>query len=244
MSRFGLDYTTGPSIAAMKAHDPPVTFVCRYVSTPGNPKNITRAEADQLRKNGIDVVIVFETTADRAKSGLAGGKYDAVQALAQANGAGAPPNSAIYFAVDFDATEAQQDAINAYLRGAASVLGHDHVGVYGGYYVVKRALDAGVCKYAWQTYAWSGGQWEPRAHLQQYLNAQHVGSASVDFNRAVKRDFGQWRRRPARYWLVVTKDRAGHVVRTDKTRHPAAWAAKHWRRFRRYASVSFKRRSG
>jgi hypothetical protein len=193
MPVFGIDYAAGdPQPARLKAAG--VHFVCRYVSTRGNPKNLRAAEAKKLRDAGIDVVVVFETTAARALAGRDAGVLDAKSALAQAKDCMPGESSPIYFAVDFDATPGNQAAINAYLRGAAAFLGKDQVGIYGGYYPVKRALDAGVCKYAWQTYAWSGGQWDPRAHIRQYRNGEVLAGMSVDFDRAMVADFGQWRR--------------------------------------------------
>ena len=167
-------------------------FVCRYVSTVGNTKNITKAEAKSLQKAGIDIVIVFETTAKRALSGYAAGQYDAATAQAQAMAAGGPKNGVVYFGVDFDATPLERVVVRRYLDGAAHVLGKNRVGVYGSYYVVKDALDHGTCKYAWQTYAWSGGQRDPRAHLYQYHNGAVINGVSCDLDRAYKPDFGQW----------------------------------------------------
>jgi len=187
---FGLDYVRGPSMAALKSAG--VKFVCRYLSTPGNPKNLRQTEATLLRSYGIQIVTVFETTANRALSGRAAGIADARAAQAQLVGLGAPVNAPVYFAVDFDATPAQQAAINAYLDGAASVLGREHVGVYGSFYVVERCRSAGVCKFFWQTYAWSGGQVSAHAHILQYQNGQRVGGASVDFDKAFDLNFGQW----------------------------------------------------
>jgi len=189
---FGVDYAYGtPDPAKLKKAG--VQFVCRYLSTPGNSKNLTRAEAAMLKAAGIKIVVVFEKTATRALSGRNAGADDARSALSQAVLAGMPHGSPIYFAVDFDASPAAQTQINAYLTGAGSVLGKSCVGVYGGYYVCKRALDAGVVNYAWQTYAWSGGQWDSRAHIRQFKNAQHLAGLSVDFDEAMKADFGQWR---------------------------------------------------
>lgn len=190
---FGVDYAWGYKAgvpAELKAAG--VKFVCRYLSTPGNTKNITREERFALSRAGLQIVTVFETTAGRALSSRAGGIADARSAQTQLTGLAAPVGAPVYFAVDFDATPEQQTAINAYLIGAASVLGKNRVGIYGGYYPVKRALDAGVCRYAWQTYAWSGGQWDPRAHLQQYRNGMRLAGMSVDYNRATRTNFGQW----------------------------------------------------
>jgi Rv2525c-like, glycoside hydrolase-like domain len=192
---FGVDYAWGrPKMRTLK--NAGARFVCRYVSTPGNTKNIDRAEADQLRAADIAIVIVFETLAARALKGRAAGGFDAENALAQVKAAGGPGDSVIYFAVDFDATPQQQAAINAYLGGASSLLGKDHVGIYGGYWVVKRALDGGVCGWAWQTRAWSGGHWDPRAQLRQFPDGHpmtlHLDGVSCDTDLAMVANFGQW----------------------------------------------------
>lgn len=190
----GADYSAGhPTPAQLKAAG--IGFVCRYLSTPGNPKNLTRTEATGLRAAGILIVTVFETIAKRALFGHGAGKADAVSALAQGMTCGMPKGSPIYFAVDFDATPQQQAAINAYLRGAGEVLGPELVGVYGGYYVVGRALDAKAAHYAWQTVAWSGGQWQRRAHIRQ-IGGGHIGGIAVDFDYSYAEDFGQWHTKP------------------------------------------------
>ncbi|TDD69376.1 DUF1906 domain-containing protein [Actinomadura darangshiensis] len=191
MTIFGIDYAwSHPSVSAMRSAG--VKFVCRYLSHDAS-KNLDRAEADRLSDAGIWMVVVWETTAKRALSGKAGGADDAREAARQAKACGMPEDRPIYFAVDWDATPGQQDDINAYLDGAASVIGRDRVGLYGGYYPVKRALDAGKARWAWQTYAWSGGQWVGRAQIQQYRNGVQVGGADCDYDRAMEADYGQWR---------------------------------------------------
>ena len=188
---WGLDYAwSRPSTGALTSGG--VDFVCRYLSHDPS-KNLSRDEAEALTRAGIWVVVVWETTANRALSGQAGGWADAIAAAAQAKACGMPPGRPIYFAADWDATEGQQAAINAYLDGAASVTGRGRVGLYGGYYPVKRALDAGRARWAWQTYAWSGGRWDSRAHIQQYRNGVNFAGADVDYNRAMTSDYGQWR---------------------------------------------------
>lgn len=169
-----------------------VEFVCRYLSN-DSKKDLSPAEAQAASKAGISCVVVWESVADRALSGFDGGKADAQKALAKAKECGMPADRPIYFAVDFDATSGQQRTIDAYLSGAASVIGKSRVGVYGGYYVVRRCLDYGTAVWAWQTYAWSGGNWDSRAHIQQYRNGVKFDGADVDYNRSTKADFGQWK---------------------------------------------------
>src|SRR5436305_1765482 len=99
-----------------------------------------------------------------------------------------------YFSVDFDATPAQQTPINAYFDGVVSVIGLARTGAYGGYYVIKRLFDGGKIKWGWQTYAWSGGQWDSRAQLRQVQNGiTAAGDANCcDKDEAVANDYGQW----------------------------------------------------
>jgi hypothetical protein len=189
---FGVDYSVGfPGATGLK--NAGVKFICRYLSPFGNSKNISASEAKAALSAGIAVVLVWETTADRMLSGSAAGASDARAASAMASSlgmAGIP----LYFACDFDSTAGQQTAINAYLDGVASAIGRSRTGIYGGYWPVKRALDAGKAAYAWQTYAWSGGNWDSRAHIQQYQNGVRVAGIDVDLDRSMKTDFGQWPR--------------------------------------------------
>jgi hypothetical protein len=107
----------------------------------------------------------------------------------------------VYFSADWDATSGEQAAIDAYLKGAASVLGAGRVGVYGSFDVINRCKRNGTARWFWQTYAWSGGRLSGAAHLYQYHNGQHINGA-VDLTRALVPEFGQWhagaRRQPRR----------------------------------------------
>lgn len=219
-------------------------FVCRYVSTIGNPKNLTAAEARRLKAAGLDVVVVFETTADRALAGRPAGVADAKAALAQAVACGMPSGRPIFFAVDFDVSSGQKARVISYIAGAASVLGKHGTGVYGGLGAVKAVLDAAVCSFAWQTYAWSGGVWDRRAQLQQYENGQTLAGLSVDFDRAVSIDYGQWGVPPARrkiigYTLSVI-DAQGRRVDIN-TRTPTLWLARHPRAKKRGRIIQTRR---
>ena len=189
----GIDYSFGSGLTAAQITGAGKHFVCRYLSTQPNPKNINKAEFDNLVHAGLTVVLVWETTANRILSGHAGGVADAREADKQARALGAA-GIPVYFACDFDSTEGQQAAINAYLDGAASVIGHARVGLYGGYWPVSRAFSAHKITFGWQTYAWSGGNWDKRAQIQQYRNAVKLGPAEVDLNRSTASDIGGWPR--------------------------------------------------
>ena len=182
----GLDYVGAIPTATLKAGG--VSFVCRYLREVGS------TEIRSLHVGGIDVILIHEYSGTTPRGGFNNGLADARLALSQANALGAPSSAVIYFAADFDATVAEQPAINAYLRGCASIVGIDRVGLYGGYWPVKRALDAGVLKWGWQTYAWSGGNFDKRCVLYQYSNAHTFAGHGVDYDKffPVNGFYGQW----------------------------------------------------
>lgn len=194
MSTFGIDYAwSKPSVAAMTSAG--VKFIARYLSNDPS-KNLTRAEATAANAADIWCVVVWETTAARALAGRQAGRDDALTAAYQARALGMPDDRPIYFAVDFDAKPNNYPAIKEYFIGAASAegtLGKDRIGMYAGYGPIKWAFDTGLITWGWQTYAWSGGLWEKRAHIQQYQNGVTLGGKNVDYDRAMYDDYGQWK---------------------------------------------------
>ena len=190
MMLLGVDYSAGvPSVASLKAAG--VAYVCRYISPGTRRKDLTRAEADTMRAAGIGVVTVYEDTVGDARAGRDGGRANAAFARDELARLGAPPGAPCYFAVDYDA-RGELDTALAYIRGAADVLGRARTGVYGSFYVVSACLDTGVCRFGWQTLAWSDRQWDPRAHLQQHLGQTTIGGVLCDRDYATQPDYGQW----------------------------------------------------
>jgi glycoside hydrolase-like protein len=188
---FGIDYAwSKPAVDDLLAAK--VKFVCRYLSHDTTGKNLSPQEAKKLINAGISIVVVWESSKNRALKGYGAGVSDAKDARTQALSCGLPDDRPIYFAVDFDAPEGQQVLIDSYLRGVASVIGLRRTGLYAGYYVIKRAFNHNVIKWGWQTSAWSGGNWDSRAHIRQYENDKKLGGVGVDYNKAVKYDYGQW----------------------------------------------------
>ncbi len=188
----GVDYSWArPGGAAIKSAG--FDFAVRYVPYRGDAgKGLTKDELADLHANGVGVALVFESTANRALEGRPSGSADAIVVMDALSRLGWPDRPPVYFAVDFDATPEQQMPIDDYLRGAADVLGLSRVGVYGGYWVVKRCWENGTAKWLWQTYAWSGGNVHPEVHIYQYQNGQKLNGGDVDYNEARKNDFGQW----------------------------------------------------
>jgi Domain of unknown function (DUF1906) len=137
--------------------------------------------------------------------GAAQGKADGELAAQQLHELGAPPGMTVYFAVDFDIPDyapnskdprAKLGPAAAYFEAIQALKPAYQVGVYGGYYAVSRLMDAGLASMAWQTVAWSGGQWDLRAVIRQELGAPLAG-ADLDQARIHTvhgPDFGQWPR--------------------------------------------------
>ncbi len=192
----GLDYAGGhPSGASIAAAG--FQFVVRYLSDGGSDlpyKRLTLDEANDLQTHDVDIVSNWETTADMMLAGRDQGVYHAQLALAQHFACGGPGFRPIYFSADFNATPEQQMQIDEYLRGVASVIGLEWTGIYGGYRVVKRALDNGTATWAWQTQAWSGGNQDPRINILQDNDAGYVyvDGTECDLNESLTADYGQW----------------------------------------------------
>lgn len=184
MSKVGDLSWSRPGGATLKANG--FSGIMRYFSY-DNGKNLSHDELVDYLNNGLDVGVVFESTSTRGLTGAAGGSADGAEAVRQAQAVGY--TGKIYAAFDFDATEAQQAAINAYQQAFNDATGGRSRAGYGGYYVIKRLFDAGLIDYGWQTLAWSGGQIDPRAQL--YQDGGTVLGGQVDTNDVRKADFGQ-----------------------------------------------------
>lgn len=185
----GYDYSARAiSPAALKAAGCAVAL--RYVSTVGNPKNITKTEYAQLVAAGIQVGLVFETSASWMLGGYSAGVAAAHSARAQATAAGYPVDHPIWYAADFDTSTHAGDVATVVdcLRGCAAAEGsHGLVRVYGDFAVVEAAAAAGYVQ-GWQTVAWSGGKRSAHATVFQTGQTATCGGVQVDINQ-ISNDF-------------------------------------------------------
>lgn len=187
----GVDYTGGIDVAHLAAAGK--VFACRYGGPGGDWKHLTPAEAQALSAAGIAIVANAEGSADGLLGGWSAGVSWASLAEEHFARCGMPPGRPIYFSVDFDVQSGQWAAVAAALRGAAEVLGGVHrVGVYGGRRAMEWARRDGVAAWFWQTLAWSGGAWVPGNHIEQYRNNVPLAGGTVDLDRALVADYGQW----------------------------------------------------
>lgn len=196
MTRLGVDYSMSrPGVAALRAAG--YTFACRYLAAGSSrtaAKALTRAEADELRAGGIDIVSNWEIAPGAALNGRAQGVSDAQRAAAAHAACGGPPDRPIYFSVDIDTVPANYPAIDAYFAGIISVLGLARTGVYGEYDLVAHCAAVHEVRWVWQTYAWSGRptKWFAGANIRQVRNGITVNGADCDKDEAMTADFGQW----------------------------------------------------
>ena len=156
---------------------------------------LTLAEAEALSAAGLYVVAVFENGPDhpgyfsRAKGvsdGTAAFRYAADQI-------GQPFSSPIYFAVDYDASDADAGgAVADYFAGLAEAFAAESdtgetypLGVYGSGLVCSRLLGSGAVTYTWlaQAGGWSGFQTFTAWNLKQG-RTQTVLGLSVDLDES------------------------------------------------------------
>lgn len=187
------------------------SFVCRYL------KNLTTVEREALHAAGLAIVLIFESTADRAMGGAPSGATDGARALNQAKALGAPEGAAIYATADFDPTPAQEDDVLAYfagfrtqIRGLTATSGDLNtfsgfaLGIYASGAICQLALDQSVADYAWlagglrmrgsQAFHDTG-----RAAIEQDVGDKRgldLG-IGIDSDIALVEDYGSWQQPPA-----------------------------------------------
>ena len=179
----GVDFAwQKPTVAQMRNMG--ATWAAGYFSNDPT-KNWTKSLVSEFLAAGIGVVSVWETTTTRATEGYQAGVDDAHKAESERVSVGLDNKTVIHFAVDEDT---DWSSVVSYFAGAASVIGKDRVGVYGGIRIINGAAAAGY-KFLWQALAWSAGQWSPHATIRQEGGTVFGGSADVDYSETT--DFGQ-----------------------------------------------------
>jgi hypothetical protein len=171
------------------------SFVVRYL-TGGTPKSLSHAEAHALRAAGLHVVSNYEeSTSDLTTGGFAHGVALARRADAAHRASGGPSNAPIYFSADSSPegwSHAEWHSFHQNLRGIASVIGAKRVGLYGGTLALKTARSHRLARWYWQSLAWRNGEWLRWGHLQQHHIDAPLGGGTVDKNRALAGNYGQW----------------------------------------------------
>ncbi|HEV2189538.1 MAG TPA: DUF1906 domain-containing protein [Stellaceae bacterium] len=196
----GFDTTEncGSQAAAIKTAG--YDFVARYLSQ-SSWKRIGANEANQLTTAGLGIVLVYEdgpTGADYFSNGR--GQVDAARAAQQALALDAPADTAIYFAVDYDASNADLSGpINQYFQGVNSGLSsfagsgnpRYRAGVYGSGATCMAITGAGLASLGWlaQATGWSGHGAYTGWAISQGMPGTACGM-SVDPDTAVDGNYG------------------------------------------------------
>ena len=169
--------------AARKLKELGYSFVGRYlVPAEGGTKwkALTAPEATIIRNAGLSILLCWETTASRAKSGAAAGAADGTEALKLAKAMQIPEETAIVFAIDYDAPTSDWAKIEAYMRGARWNIGNYQLGMYAparvlNHFASIQADGKPLVAYGWQCYACSYGA---KAEAQAYQTAWQGDAAA------------------------------------------------------------------
>jgi hypothetical protein len=195
----GLDTTRDITQQAKAIKAGNYDFAARYLSQ-SHWKVIGAAEATAITAAGLGLVLVYEdgpTTSDYFSFGR--GQADGARAAQQANLISAPAGTALYFAVDYDASSDDiSGVITQYFNGVADALksfaaanGTGYIaGVYGSGATCGAITDAGLAKLAWlaQSRGWKGHDTYSGWAIRQGMPAVIAG-LSVDPDDAIG-DYG------------------------------------------------------
>lgn len=188
----GVDYAFPPRPDLNVLKSAGKLFICRYGGPGTIDKQLDPAEALRATALSYKIVSNAEGSADGLLGGFNVGVSWARSAVARFKLCGMPTNRPYYFSADVNVTSTQWPSVAAALRGAASVVGLANVGLYGHYNCMRWARRDDVARWFWQTYAWSGGNWAPGNHIEQYRNGVTIGGGDCDLDRAINGDFGGW----------------------------------------------------
>lgn len=140
-----------------------------YTSDPDSWKILNPSEAEAIAKAGLGVAAVYQVRQTKPED-FGRDKGDEAGRIAKRyarDTIGQPPGSAIYFAVDYDASKSDLDeAIVPYFEAARAQLREGdpgqryRIGVYGSGLVCQTLLDEGLVELAWLAgaSAWRGSR--------------------------------------------------------------------------------------
>lgn len=197
----GFDTTEdcAPHVHAIK--DAGYTFVCRYYSH-SHWKNLSRPEALALSAERIYIVAVWESAGDHAAYfSYVQGIHDGNSAYSFGRAIGQPPDTPIYFAVDYDADVIPDNqaiyGVWAYFRGvresmSRQVAGTQYgIGVYGSGSVCKTLHEGGMVSFTWLANArrWRGSSAYKDWSIKQGKGGT-VAGMSVDLDESAPKGGG------------------------------------------------------
>jgi peptidoglycan hydrolase-like protein with peptidoglycan-binding domain len=152
----GMDASTNCEPFAGQIAGQQMKYVARYYSDNAN-KAMTLTEVQALSAAGLNIIAVFENSNNKPvffSSDI--GSQQAASALAQAAAIGQPPFTAIYFAVDYNASVDDvngpiTDYFTAIKNAFAAAATQYVIGVYGSGLTCRVIRDAGLAQFTWLT---------------------------------------------------------------------------------------------
>ena len=198
----GIDLPNDASDVLMELQQSRMGFVARYYREPESRwPPLSASEARRLSSLGLKIVAVWEShSRDPAHFSYSWGYSDALMASQQARAIGQPADTAIYFAVDFNARGEALEGVDQYFRGIAAGLAAASsgsatyaVGVYGSGVVCDAIKRAGLARYSWlsNSFAWDGS-----TSYDDWDIMQGAPSAELSFNQdsdEARSDYGAFR---------------------------------------------------
>lgn len=179
-------------------------FVARYYADANEITNVNKIlsidEVNSLHTHNIKIVSVYQDSANYAAYFNASeGERDAIVALSLAKERNQTPDSAIYFAVDYDASSSEMGNIMAYFSAIKTVFDNHatkyKIGAYG------NGLTCSTIKGLYAEYSWLSGSTGHHGYAQydspeEYNIKQSerivYNNITFDDDIAVGDDYGQW----------------------------------------------------
>jgi hypothetical protein len=188
----GFDTTSNCGAKADQIKGAGYDFVARYLSQSAW-KAISPTESNQLRSAGLALVLVYEDgPTSLSYFSNSRGRSDGLRAAEQASAAGGDSSTIIYFAVDFDAQDADlSGAITDYFHGVQESLQTFstergklyRIGVYGSGATCSALTSSGLAVSGWlaQSRRWRGNDSYKEWSIRQSMSATICGfSADPD----------------------------------------------------------------
>ena len=196
----GIDIPTDARDVSQELKGSSLDFVARYYRDPASRwPTLTVQEARSVSAAGMKIVAVWESHSHRPDYfSYESGYADGLSAYRQAKSVGQPADSAIYFAVDYNAPVPDiYGPIDRYFRGvynafiaAGGQKGPDfRIGVYGSGAVCAYLKGARLAQYAWLSNA---AAWTGSASFADWNIRQSGRSASLSFDHDVNEARGEY----------------------------------------------------
>ena len=176
-------------------------FVGRYLSQ-SKWKSLTETEVNRLHKNGLSIVSIFENSGQISEISANHGSAHAEYAMKAALTLGQIPGSAVYFAIDFDASEIQlRENVIPYFKAVCDTFSRIAspyaVGVYGSGLVCQTIKqDLRIAKYSFLSKSTGWRNYTEYRETGSYdiLQGKYISIANTTFDECESSHlaYGQW----------------------------------------------------